>query len=124
MRMRRGRGGGRRRGIRVSPHEGAGGVGGPAEGHGYPLPQAPAGWGCRQKGTGIPAKVRAGWGRPAEGYGYPCEGAGGGLPENCVCVARRGGIRVTGMTNGEHPGPAPLLGGEVPDIRGGVRRYA
>jgi len=105
-------------------------------GGGGGAPQARVGWGCR-KSTGIPKEARAGRGRPTEGHGYPlpqapagwgclrstwvslAAGAGGGLPANCVCVARRGETRVTGMTSGEHPGPAPLLGGEVPDLRGG-----
>ncbi|HNT08822.1 hypothetical protein, partial [Methanoculleus sp.] len=32
---------------------GAGGVGGPVEGYGYPLPEARAGRGCQQKRMGI-----------------------------------------------------------------------
>ena len=109
-------------------------------GGGGGAPQARVGWGCR-KSTGIPKEARAGRGLPAEAYGYPCEGAGGvsgyppaKAPAGWGCRQKdmgirqrrrgRGETRVTGMASGEHPNPAPLTGGEVPDIRGGVRRYA
>ena len=109
---------------------GAGGVGLPAEGYGYPPAKARVGRGCRQKGMGILCR-RHGWGGDAgrSARVSPAEGTGGvgaaGRKERRPPATLRPGVDHDRGESDEgdrtdEEGDVSCTEGFTPDVQGGV----